>query len=146
MRRPGRHPRSKLARPCASQMAPPKVLAVELQQVEGNQETCRPEGLRRSRANTATPLSSEATASPSIRQERVLSRFTATTMSGYRENPRRRGRRALHHHRVHHPSGGLGWILFFALALGLTSSATSACDREAFVPRSSPPSRGESHE
>ena len=47
----------------------------------------------------------------------VLSRFTASTMSGYRENPHRRGRRALHHHRVHHPSGEFGWILFFALAL-----------------------------
>ena len=30
------------------------------------------------------PLSSQATASPSIRHERALSRFTASTISGYR--------------------------------------------------------------
>ena len=33
------------------------------------------------------------------------------------KNPHQRGRRVLHHHRVHHPSGELRWILFFALAL-----------------------------
>jgi hypothetical protein len=37
-----------------------------------------PECLRRSRANTATPLSSQATASPSIRHDRTLGAFTAS--------------------------------------------------------------------
>ena len=34
----------------------------------------------------------------------------------------------------------------FRLSTGLTPSATSVCDREAFAPRSSPPSQGERHE
>jgi hypothetical protein len=49
---------------------PPQVLAVEFQ---ANSSTCRPSGLRRSSSNTASPLSSQATASPSIRHERTLS-------------------------------------------------------------------------
>ena len=35
-------------------------------------------------ANTATPLLSQATASPSIRHDRTLSWFTASTISRYR--------------------------------------------------------------
>ena len=36
----------------------------------------------RNLSNTATPFASQATASPSIRHERSLSAFTASTMSG----------------------------------------------------------------
>jgi hypothetical protein len=59
-----------------------QILAVELKQVEGVEEDMLADGLRRSRSNTASLFSSQATASPSIRQERTLSRFTASTMSG----------------------------------------------------------------
>jgi hypothetical protein len=64
------------------QRVAPQVLAVELEEVEGVEEDMFPAGLRRSCSNTASPFSSQATASPSIRHERALSRFTASTMSG----------------------------------------------------------------
>jgi hypothetical protein len=43
-----------------------------------------PGGCERSNSKTAKPLSSQATASPSIRHERTLSMFTASTTRGYR--------------------------------------------------------------
>ena len=71
MRRPGRHPRSKLASLARLKWLPPSILAVELQQVEGNQEDVPAGGLAPEPCeHSDLPLSSEATASPSIRQER----------------------------------------------------------------------------
>ena len=59
----------------------PQVLAVQLQQVEGVQQHMAAVGFAR-RSNTARPLASQATASPSIKHECTLSRLTASTISG----------------------------------------------------------------
>jgi hypothetical protein len=72
-------PERRLAR---LQRLAPQVLAIQLKEVEAYRKTCLPDGLSRSRSNTASPFSSQATASPSIRQERTLSWSTASTMSG----------------------------------------------------------------
>ena len=56
----------------------PQVRAFQLEQVEGIQEHMAACALATSRSNTASPFSSQATASPSIRQERTLSRFMAS--------------------------------------------------------------------
>jgi hypothetical protein len=86
MRRPGRHPRSTLAKVASrvSNGSRRRSSPSSSNRSKAKRKTCRPEGLRRSRANTATPLSSQETASPSIRHERALSQFTASTISGYR--------------------------------------------------------------
>src|SRR5437764_14384320 len=63
----------------------PEVLAVQLQQVEGIEEDMAALPLLPRSSNiTAKPFSSQATASPSIRQDRTLRAFTPSTMSGYR--------------------------------------------------------------
>src|SRR5262249_56655702 len=66
------------------------VIAVQLDQVEGVARWCR------TRSNEATPLSSQATASPSIMQECERRRANVSTISGKRRVgafPRRRKRR-----------------------------------------------------
>ena len=60
----------------------PQILAVELQQVEGVEQHMAASRLRRRCSNAASPLASQATASPSIRHERTFSLFTASTISG----------------------------------------------------------------
>ena len=61
---------------------PAHVGAVQLQQVEGEEEC--PASCRRLRSveKIARPRSSQHTTSPSIRQDRTLKWFTASTMSG----------------------------------------------------------------
>ena len=60
-----------------------QVLAVELKQVEGAQQGSRLSvRLRRSRSNTASPLWSQAMASPSIRHERTLNPAIAAAIIG----------------------------------------------------------------
>jgi hypothetical protein len=58
----------------------PQVLAIELQEIEGNEEDLRVVCL--SLSKLAIPRSLQHTASPSIRQLRTFSLFTARTMSG----------------------------------------------------------------
>ena len=60
----------------------PEVFAVQLKEVEGIEEDMLARRLAPQSSNTASPFLSQATASPSIRQERSLSRSTASTMSG----------------------------------------------------------------
>jgi hypothetical protein len=66
---------------CLQRLAP-QVLAIELEEVEGVEEDMLARRLAPRCSNTASPFSSQATASPSIRQERTLSRSTASTMRG----------------------------------------------------------------
>jgi hypothetical protein len=63
---------------------PPQVRAVQLQQIEGIENACGSFCLRRITRKTAKPFSSQQTASPSIRQDRTLRWFTASTISGKR--------------------------------------------------------------
>jgi hypothetical protein len=63
---------------------PPKVCAVQLQEVEGVQERPRLVPAMAEQRKAAKPSSSQHTTSPSIRQERTLRWFTASTTSGKR--------------------------------------------------------------
>ena len=60
----------------------PQVLAIQLEEVEGVKEDMLARRLAPQPLEHREPFSSQATASPSIRQERTLSRSTASTMSG----------------------------------------------------------------
>ena len=60
------------------------LLVVKFRQIEGESTACEPERRRRINSNTASPLSSQTIASPSIRQERAGSIATAATTSGNR--------------------------------------------------------------
>ena len=69
-------------RPAHLDRLPPKVIAVQLQQVEGVEECLGLVPPWRSSWNEVTPFSSQHTTSPSIRQDRTLRWFTASTTSG----------------------------------------------------------------
>ena len=83
-RMPGRLPRSRLASVAlrVSSGWRRRSAPSRSSRSKANRNTRWPSGLCRSRSNTASPLSSRATASPSIRQERARSAFTASTMAG----------------------------------------------------------------
>jgi hypothetical protein len=80
-RKPGRHPRRTLARVALRVSIGSRRKSVPFSSSRSKaykkayKNTWRPARLQRSRSNTANPFSSQATASPSIRQERTLSRF-----------------------------------------------------------------------
>jgi hypothetical protein len=59
----------------------PQVITVQLEQVEGVQEHAGVDPVLRMSSNDAMPLSSHATASPSIMQERDRSLASASTIS-----------------------------------------------------------------
>jgi hypothetical protein len=83
-RKPGRHPRRTLARVAlrVSIGLRRKSVPFSSSRSKAYKNTWRPARLQRSRSNTASPFASQATASPSIRQERTLGRFMASRMSG----------------------------------------------------------------
>ena len=64
-----------------------QVVAVQLQQVEGVEERLRLVPPVTEQLEEATPLSSQHTTSPSIRQDRTLRWFTASTTSGIALRP-----------------------------------------------------------
>jgi hypothetical protein len=124
----------------------PQVRAVQLQQVEDVQEGPR----------LVPPVAEQLEGSHSLR---ITTHHLAVDQAGARFEPVHRlddGRipRKSSPTRAARPTSPscpppqrrVRLDFIFRLSTGLTPSATSVCDREAFAPRSSPPSQGERHE